>query len=297
VGLFVNAAVVGALLAAPFEFLSGGGPKMVGWASPESVETYAKVLHLSVVMNDEGQNAEALKPLFRVEERVKPEVLAGRAASGAEREKGVALPLTSARVIGTLAACAAPVFFAGATLSGFMMLVREAGLYHQLLDNDQKDMAQYVLANVPPKAVVLHRDIHIMPSACLAGRIALISYNGWMWSHGYNYHDRDRDRQYAIDNALKDSDPQAYNSLRRWGVRYILGEWMPRHSRPSQQAYEDALERRKSDPNAEVPNFDPDMFLEGQLKRIHTVGRYDLYEIQGYGFPVRDSPSAPERYR
>ena len=29
-----------------------------------------------------------------------------------------------------------------------------------------------------------------------------------MWSHGYNYYDRDRDRQYIMNNALKDSDPE-----------------------------------------------------------------------------------------
>ena len=61
---------------------------------------------------------------------------------------------------------------------------------------------------------------------------------------------------------------------------------MPRHSRPSQQTYEDALEKRKSDSSVEIPSFDPDMYLDGGLKRIHTVGRYDLYEVQGYGFPV-----------
>ena len=148
-------------------------------------------------------------------------------------------------------------------------------------------MAAYILDKVPPKAVILHRDIHIMPSSCLAGRISLVAYNGWMWSHGYNYHERDKDRTYAIENALKDSDPQAYQSMRRWGVRYVLGEWLAKHTRPSQQQYEDALARHAVDPSTVIPPFDRDSFLDGQLKRIHTVGRYELLEVQGYGFPVR----------
>ena len=86
-----------------------------------------------------------------------------------------------------------------------------------------------------------------------------------MWSHGYNYYDRDRDRQYVLSNCLKDSDPEAYNGMRRWGVRYVLCEWCPRHPRR--------------------PGADPDMFLDGQLKRIFTRGRYEVLEVMGYGFP------------
>ena len=166
-----------------------------------------------------------------------------------------------------------------------MMIKREFGLYHQMLDEDQLQMAAYIRENVPPKAVVIHRDVHIMPSACLAGRTSLLAYNGWMWSHGYNYHERDKDRNYAMENALKDSDPAAYNSLRRWGVRYVLGEYIAKHHRPSLQQYEDAVARKALDPSTELPAFDADLYLDGQLKRVQSIGRYDLYEVLGYGFP------------
>ena len=55
-----------------------------------------------------------------------------------------------------------------------------------------------------------------------------------MSSHGYNYFDRDRDRTYILANALQDDDPKALTLLRSWGVRYILGEWLPLHFRPSE---------------------------------------------------------------
>ena len=177
-------------------------------------------------------------------------------------------------------------------------------------------MAAYIKEHVPPKAVIVHRDIHISPVGCLSGRISLVGYNGWMWSHGYNYHERDRDRGYVLENALKDSDSQAYNLLRRWGVRYVLGEHLATHARPSKQAWEAARaridsgeaaaareERRaaraaaraaanETDGEADadeaeeaLPPYDEDAFLDCQLKRVKRVGRYDLLEVQGYGFP------------
>ena len=158
-------------------------------------------------------------------------------------------------------------------------------------------MAAFLKETVPPKAVILHRDIHISPAGALSGRISLVGYNGWMWSHGYNYHERDRDRTYVLENALKDSDPQAYNLLRRWGVRYVLGEHLATHARPSRQAWEAAAEKAAAGElvpggengtlvPAEAPApYDEDAFLDGQLKRVKQVGRYDLLEVQGYGFP------------
>ena len=109
-----------------------------------------------------------------------------------------------------------------------------------------------------------------------------------MWSHGYNYYDRDRDRQYVINNALKDHDPEAYNAMRRWGVRYVQGEFLARHPRPRQAEYEAAMARKRANPNDKsivVPRFDPDLYLDGQLKRVFSQGRYDILEVQGYGGP------------
>jgi len=109
-----------------------------------------------------------------------------------------------------------------------------------------------------------------------------------MWSHGYNYYDRDRDRNIVLNGAMKDSDPEAYNLARRWGVRYILGENIQRHARPKQQEWEEAKARKEANPGDAtivVPHFDPDMYLDGQLHRVFSAGRYDLLEVLGYGFP------------
>jgi hypothetical protein len=109
-----------------------------------------------------------------------------------------------------------------------------------------------------------------------------------MWSHGYNYGDRDRDRQYIIANSLKDSDPEAYNAMRRWGVRYVLGESMRHHERPKLREFQDARFRKSqapNDPSIVVPDFDEDVYLDGNLKLLKKVGRFELFEVQGYNFP------------
>jgi hypothetical protein len=152
--------------------------------------------------------------------------------------------------------------------SGALSVLREYRLYHVLYDRDFKSMGEYIRRHVPPKAVMMHHDIHITPVGLYGGHPSLISYNGWMWSHGYNYFDRDKDRKLAMDHMLKDSDPNAYSVLRRWGTRYVLGE--NPHKWPR---------------NEDAEDFDPDVYLDGNLKRVYTAGRFELFEILGYEFP------------
>ena len=64
------------------------------------------------------------------------------------------------------------------TTTGMLMITREFSLYHVLLDEDQADVGAWISTNLAPKANFLHKDVHITPSGTLAGRTALISYNG-----------------------------------------------------------------------------------------------------------------------
>jgi hypothetical protein len=260
VWLMVASGLSGALLAAPFEALAGwqpGAARLANWTG-SSLRTVREGLAAS--------SAPAGK----------------KGASSSSRAR----PSPAVATVATALAVAAAGAFVLSTTTGALMLVRERAQYHVLLDEDQQDMAAWISTNLAPKANVLHKDVHITPSGTLAGRTALISYNGWMWSHGYNYGDRDRDRQYVLNNALKESEPEAYNTMRRWGVRYVLCEWCTRHARPKEAAYNDAIARKsRGEPGVVIPPFDADMYLDGQLKRIYSRGRYDLLEVQGYGFP------------
>ena len=174
----------------------------------------------------------------------------------------VAVPLA-------LAALAGMVFYAyyGA-FSGALSVAREHRLYHVLYDQDFKNMGEWIRRHVPPKSVMVHHDTHITPVGLYAGHPSLISYNGWMWSHGYDYYERDRDRRTILDHMLKDSDQNCVNLMRRWGVRYVLGE----------NAYHWPRQTDAAD-------FDEDVYLDGNLKRVFKSGRFELFEVLGYGFP------------
>jgi hypothetical protein len=172
-----------------------------------------------------------------------------------------------------------------------------------MLDEDQLATGEWIRAHTAPKAVMLHGDIHITPSDTVAGRPTLVAYNGWMWSHGLPYGDRDKDRRYILDNALKDSDAEAYGLMRRWGIRYVVGENMRTHHRPSEAAHQEALAREAAagtDAAAAAaaaaapgvprlgklpspPTYDPDSYLSGQLKAVFRRGRFIVLEVQGYG--------------
>ncbi len=178
------------------------------------------------------------------------------------KRSAIALPLAVLSLL-TIAAYG----YFGMT-SGLLSVLREYRLYHVLYDKDFKAMGEFIRRHVPPKSVMMHHDTHITPVGLYAGHPSLISYNGWMWSHGYNYYDRDTARKTVIDHMLKDSDQNAYNIMRRWGTRYVLGEnafkW------PRDETAED---------------FDPDVYLDGNLKRVFKAGRFELFEVLGYTFP------------
>lgn len=148
-------------------------------------------------------------------------------------------------------------------VSGWMSIEREFRMDHELYGNDEKDMAKYLIEHVSPKAVVVHKNDHRSLSGMLAGKPSLVAYDGWMWSHGYNYGDRHTDRNTIVDHLVKDSDPENYQRMRRWGVRYVLSEntyhWPTKRNNPS-------------------------VFLDGKLKRVHQSGRFELFEVLGYGF-------------
>ncbi len=99
----------------------------------------------------------------------------------------------------------------------------------------------------------------MQPSGAIAGRPSLVAYYGWVSNHGYNANDRLGDRDYVLDN-VRDSDERALELLRKWGVAYVLGEHLRRHEHAP-------------------GNADPDLYLDGKLRRVYRAGRYELFQV------------------
>ena len=99
---------------------------------------------------------------------------------------------------------------------------------------------------------------HVQPSGAVAGRPSLVAYYGWVSNHGYNANDRLGDRDYVLDN-VRDSDARSLELLRKWGVAYVLGENLRRHEHAA--------------------GADPDLYLDGKLRRVYRAGRYELFQV------------------
>ena len=78
-----------------------------------------------------------------------------------------------------------------------------------------------------------------------------------------------------MDNLCKDSDDYTYQLLRKWGIRYIQGEYIKKHDRPSKREHDEA----RSKGLMHAPPFDADVFLDGKVKRVYKSGRYEIFQL------------------
>jgi len=151
----------------------------------------------------------------------------------------------------------------GAT-SGVLSIVREYGMFHELYGPMEVEVGDYIRDNIPAKSVMLTDNTHRAPAGYLAGRPSLAGYDGWLWSHGYDYAERHNDRNFIMQHVNDVEGRDAYDKMRRWGVRYVVSE-------------------HKGQPEGAGDN--KDMFLDSNTKRIFSSGRYQVFEVLGYDSP------------
>jgi hypothetical protein len=139
-----------------------------------------------------------------------------------------------------------------------------------------------------------------------------VAYFGWVSNHGYNANERLGDRDYVIKEMLKDQDDvrsvgrafacstafltpafrppsptpprsaylqDAVFKMHRWGVRYVVAEYAPRHNRPSERAFQEAQAARGRGEDVQVPNFDPNVYLNGAITRVFNAGRFEVFRV------------------
>ena len=80
-----------------------------------------------------------------------------------------------------------------------------------------------------------------------------------MSNHGYNFvtngHNRLTDRDTIMRDMCAESNQEVYVLLRRWGIRYVLGEYK---------------------------RCGRDLTIDGRLKKVFERGRYSVWEVLGY---------------
>ena len=67
--------------------------------------------------------------------------------------------------------------------------------------------------------------------------------------------------------------------LHKWGTRYVVTENVHHHDRPSQRAWAEARAAASRGEDVQVPDFDPDVYLNGAVTRVFRAGRFDVFKV------------------
>ncbi|KAA0148480.1 hypothetical protein FNF29_06697 [Cafeteria roenbergensis] len=148
--------------------------------------------------------------------------------------------------------------------SGAVSVIREQRMSHELYGPLEIEVGEFIRKNVPPKSVMLHDNNHRSPVGMLAGYPSLAGYDGWLWSHGYDYGERHNDRNYIMDRMGDPNEATIYPKMRRWGVRYVVGE-------------NKAMEEGKGP--------EKNLLHDSKTKRIFSNSRFQVLEVLGYDSP------------
>ena len=176
--VFVYAGPVGALLAAPIEFVLGirpGYASLMRWCGAP----YADALDVSRGVAP-GTSAAALTEATVAHTDGGDVDVAGGSAGAARTgfSSSFLRRRVLARAVTLPALVAAVATFAFMTLTGFLMVIREYGMNNVMFDEDHLRMGAYIAEHTPPDTVIMHRDHHIFASGSIAGRSALLAYTG-----------------------------------------------------------------------------------------------------------------------
>ncbi|HEX6292701.1 MAG TPA: hypothetical protein VFZ66_26190 [Herpetosiphonaceae bacterium] len=88
---------------------------------------------------------------------------------------------------------------------------------YSLATNEEIDLARMIRAHTPERAVFLVGLQNNHPVPMLTGRSVVMSYPGWLWTHGIDVADRERDVRQIY--AFAESTPAL---LEQYGVDYVV---------------------------------------------------------------------------
>jgi hypothetical protein len=138
------------------------------------------------------------------------------------------------------------------TLAGALDVWRVASrqIAYQEYETDGVRLAEKIVAQTPPRALILHAPTY-NPVVFLTGRRSLLGYTGYIWAHGLDFEPRERD----IRNIYAGSY-NAQELLTKNGVDYIVVTPVERNYMPVNDAF------------------------FAQYPLVAEVGAYRLYQIK-----------------
>ena len=129
----------------------------------------------------------------------------------------VALTLTAIARRAPKGMLVAGVLVVSLTLAGGLDIFRVVSgqTAYREYDRDGMALADAILADTPPRAIVLHAPTY-NPPMYLTGRRSILGYTGYVWAHGLPYAARQRDIE-----TMYAGGPAALSLLRQYGVTFV----------------------------------------------------------------------------
>jgi hypothetical protein len=125
--------------------------------------------------------------------------------------------LARSHLLGGVLAAAIWLSLVASGVLSLMQFLPPQGPAYVWFTREEVQLAEQVRLQTPPRSVFVTGQEPNNPVADLAGRSVLMSYQGWLWSHGINYAQREAD----IARIYR-GGPQALGILSRYHADYIV---------------------------------------------------------------------------
>ena len=104
----------------------------------------------------------------------------------------------------------------GFSLSSVVAIGKAIFYAFPMFNNDEKEMGQWVMENTLKDSVFLTNQWHANTVMSIGGRIIMLGYGGWVWTHGLDHEKRNR---FIRDLARDIEAPEEFD---RWKIRYVV---------------------------------------------------------------------------
>ena len=88
---------------------------------------------------------------------------------------------------------------------------------HRFLSTEELKLAEMVRIETSPHALFAVGLQHNHPVPVMTGRRVVMSYPGWLWSHGVDYRARESDLR-----AILSLEPESQKLMSEYGVDYVV---------------------------------------------------------------------------
>lgn len=88
---------------------------------------------------------------------------------------------------------------------------------HTIFNAEEQKTANWIIKNIPSKNNILTSSTHLNLVNSLAGKLVLIGYPGWLWTHGIQYQEREVDI-----NRMFQGGEEVEKLFKKYKINYVM---------------------------------------------------------------------------